>query len=58
MIQPKYCQYCGELLENGCDCLREIAEREKEFIEELEERQHQSGFYAFQDMMETYRRER
>ena len=58
MIQPKYCQYCGEPLENGCDCLREIAEREEELIEELEERQHQSGFYAFQDMMETYRRER
>lgn len=29
-----------------------------ELIEELEERQHKSGFYAFQDMMELYRSER
>lgn len=28
------------------------------YIEELEERQHQSGFYEFQDLMEMRRRER
>ena len=31
--------------------LREADEYEQERIEELEERQHQSGFYAFQDLM-------
>ena len=35
----------------------EIERQRMEFIEELEERQHQSGFYAFQDMMEMRRRE-
>ena len=37
---------------------RELAEWERERIEELEERQHNSGFYAFQDLMDMYRRER
>ncbi len=57
-ITPRFCQYCGEPLENGCDCLREIEDYEKEMIEELEERQHQSGFYAFQDLMDIYKFER
>ena len=30
----------------------------EEFIEELEERQHKSGFYAFQDLMDSFRYER
>lgn len=58
MMKKLYCQYCGELLEDGCNCEREIAEYEAEQIEEIEERQHQSGFYAFQDAMEMYRNER
>lgn len=37
---------------------REAAEERERFIDELEERQHQSGFYAFQDRLEMYRRER
>ena len=37
---------------------REAAEEHERRIEELEERQHQSGFYAFQDRMEMFRRER
>lgn len=52
----RFCAYCGmELTEN---CEREAAEYEEEYIEELEERQHQSGFYAFQDMIEMHRREK
>ena len=53
-----YCPYCGELLENGCDCEREAFEEHERFVEEVEERQHKSGFYAFQDMLEMYRNER
>ena len=34
------------------------AEERAEFIERIEERQHQTGFYEFQDKMEMYRRER
>lgn len=37
---------------------REAAEERERRIEELEERQHESGFYAFQDRMEMFRRER
>lgn len=33
-------------------------ERRQALIEEIEERQHASGFYAFQDLMEMRRRER
>ena len=34
------------------------AEERAEMIESIEERQHDSGFYAFQDKIEMYRRER
>lgn len=37
---------------------REAAEERERFIEELEERQHESGFYAFQDRLEMFGRER
>lgn len=40
------------------EMLRDIAEAERERIEALEERQHQSGFYAFQDLMDMRRNER
>ena len=40
------------------DFIREYEEARREQIEEIEERQHQSGFYAFQDRMEMWRRER
>lgn len=35
-MKPKYCQYCGEPLENNCDCLKELAEAEAQFIEDYE----------------------
>lgn len=37
---------------------RARAEERAELVERIEERQHDSGFYAFQDTMEMYRRER
>lgn len=40
------------------EMLRDMAEAERDRIEELEERQHQSGFYAFQDQMALWRYER
>jgi len=40
------------------DYMRDCAEAEREMIENLEERQHQSGFYAFQDQMDLRRFER
>lgn len=38
--------------------LREEEEARRMRIEELEERQHANGFYAFQDMIAMYRYER
>ena len=38
--------------------MRDEYEARQALIEEIEERQHQSGFYAFQDLMEMRRRER
>ena len=57
-MKKLYCAYCGELLENGCDCEREAEEAKERLIEELEERQHANGFYAFQDLMQMRRNER
>ncbi len=34
------------------------AEERAELVERIEERQHQTGFYEFQDRIEMYRRER
>ena len=50
--------YCGEPLTNNCDGEFEAAMEEEEMIEEIEERQHDSGFYAFQDLIDISRRER
>lgn len=41
-----------------CELERELEERRQERIAELEERQENNGFYAFQDAMENWRRER
>ena len=43
---------------NSSDLILFVTDREIEQIEEIEERQHASGFYAFQDTMEMWRNER
>lgn len=40
------------------ELLRDLEEERQRRIEDLEERQHQSGFYAFQDALYTWRSER
>lgn len=57
-MKKLYCPYCGELLEDGCDCAREAAEAEAEFIEEYETRPETLAGWAFEDRMEMMRRER
>lgn len=47
-----------DLAEIRREIARDKAERHAMFIEELEENQHASGFYAFQDTLEMFRRER
>ena len=53
-----FCPYCGEPLTNNCDCEFEAAMEGEGMIEEIEERQHDSGFYSFQDLIDMYHRER
>lgn len=53
-----FCPYCGEPLVNNCNCEIEAAMEEEELRERVEERQHDSGFYAFQDLIDMYRKER
>jgi hypothetical protein len=57
-MKPIYCQYCGELLENRCGCLRELAEYEAERIEEYENRPETQAGYIFEDKMDMWRNER
>lgn len=61
-MEKRYCPYCGEPLVKGCNCeyeaLKEEYEQRERLIEDVEERQHQSGFYAFQDLIDMYKRER
>lgn len=56
-MKKLYCPYCGELLEDGCDCAREAAEAEAEFIEEHENRPETLAGWVFDDRMEMMRRE-
>lgn len=57
-MEKRYCPYCGKPLCEYCDCEYYAAQEAEAIREEIEERQHQSGFYAFQDMTEMYRYER
>ena len=55
-MKKLYCQYCGQLLDDGCNCARELQEAEEELIEQLEER---DLMYApQQDLIDSYRFER
>ena len=56
-MKPKFCQYCGKPLDEGCECLRDLAEYEAELIEELENRPETQLGYRQQDLIDMYRRE-
>jgi hypothetical protein len=53
-----FCPYCGEPLASQCNCEFEAALELEEMIDRIEERQHDNGFYTFQDLLDAYRRER
>lgn len=57
-MTKQFCAYCGKPLADHCTCEQDIAEASEQLIEDIEERQHQSGFYAFQDLMAMRRFER
>jgi hypothetical protein len=57
-MKKMFCQYCGEPLENKCDCLRELAEAEAEFIEDYENRPDVQYGWAQQDLIDQHFYER
>ena len=56
-MKRKFCEYCGELLENKCDCLYELSLYEEELIDELENRPETQLGWRQQDLIDMRRRE-
>ena len=56
-VEANWDEYQEEKRQYIRDYLRSVEESNRELIEELEEEQHRSGFYAFQDLMAMHRRE-
>lgn len=52
-----FCPYCGMRLDEGCNCLKEIAEMKAEAIEEYENRPDVQYGWRQQDMIDLRRRE-
>lgn len=53
-----YCIYCGNLLEENCDCKRIAAEEAKENIENYENSPETHLGWSQQDLIDSYKRER
>lgn len=51
-----FCPYCGKPLEDGCRCIQDAEQYEKEAFEELEWRSSESAWQ--QDIIDMYRYER
>lgn len=57
-MKKLYCPYCGELLENGCECERYAAEEAAQLIEDYENDPIVQEGWRQQDIIDMYRRER
>lgn len=56
--KKRFCAYCGQSLDEYCDCLRELALAEEAMTEELEnDPLTQYGWYQ-QDLIDWHRAER
>lgn len=56
-MKKLYCEYCGQLLSDGCDCQREAEEAELQFIEDYENSPETQYGWAQQDLIDLQRRE-
>jgi hypothetical protein len=56
-MKKKFCEYCGTPVEEGCDCLRELAEEREQFIEDYENSPETQYGWAQQDLIDLRRRE-
>lgn len=57
-MKKLYCEYCGELLSDGCNCLRDIEEARLQFIEDYENDPMVQAGWAQQDLIDMRRYER
>ena len=53
----KYCGYCGELLEENCDCEREAAICEEQMVEDYMNSPETHAGWAQEDAIYNSRRE-
>lgn len=56
-MKKRFCEYCGTPLDEGCDCQKEIAEAERQFIEDYENDPVVQYGWHMQDMIDLRRRE-
>jgi hypothetical protein len=56
-MKPMYCKYCGELIEDGCECERLIEEEKEQFIEDYENSPETHRGWAQEDLIYNSRRE-
>jgi hypothetical protein len=56
-MKKRYCGWCGQPLEDGCNCEREAAEAEADFIEEYNNRPDVQYGWRQQDLIDLRRRE-
>jgi len=57
-MKARFCQYCGEPLDEGCACAREAAEAEQEWLDDYYDRPDVRYGAAQQDLIDSYRFER
>ena len=57
-MKKMFCEYCGELLSNGCDCHLALEELAKSALEDYYNDLEVQRGWAQQDLIDTYRRER
>lgn len=56
-MKKLYCQYCGEPLEDKCDCEREAAESRDQFIEDYNNNPLVQAGWCNEDLIFNSRRE-
>lgn len=56
-MKAKFCQYCGQPLTEHCDCAREVAEAEEQFLEDYYNSPEVQYGWHQQDLIDMRRRE-
>ena len=51
-MKALYCQYCGALLDDNCDCEREIAEEREQRMQDYYDSPETQAGWANQDLIE------